>query len=303
MDKPNLVLDLDNTLLSAVPVEEIKWTDENRNLACEFPFYNMEDYYLVFERPGLQQFLDYIFQNFNVAIWSAASKDYVLFIVDKIIKKKPGRKLEFILFSNHCDECKKTKRGSIKLLDFLCDRYKLGNFSKENTFIIDDNDIVIKHNPTNSIHIKEFEFEDGPVCKEDRELLHLIPHMDRIVQGYRESRMVDPETLYQASSVQKGPLDKFRKKGSKKAYHIGSTPSTPYTPSQDDSSKAPTPPHTQSQKRESTEDTEGSNDGVTVDLLQRFDTADEVEDHHKEDDHHESLASPSPIDDSKVAPE
>ncbi len=244
MSKPNLFLDLDNTLLSAVPIEEIKWTEQNRDLACEFPFYNMEDYYLVFERPGLQEFLDFIFEHFDVSIWSAASKDYVLFIVDNIIKTKPGRDLKYIMFSYHCDKCKKDKKGSIKLLDFLWDKYHLDGVTKENTFIIDDNDRVVKHNLDNVIHIKEFEFEDGPVCKDDRELYNIIPYMEKILNEYHTKRRVDPEILIEASSVNDSPLTRRR-------YRLGSPDqeskiaSPARTPA---SSKTSSPPETRSNK-------------------------------------------------------
>ena len=42
-----------------------------------------DGHYKVFERPGLQEFLDYLFANFNVSVWTAASKSYALFIIDK----------------------------------------------------------------------------------------------------------------------------------------------------------------------------------------------------------------------------
>ncbi len=256
MDKPNLFLDLDNTLLSAVPIEEIKWTDQNRQLACEFPFHNMEDYYLVFERPGLQEFLDFIFENFNVSIWSAASKDYVLFIIDNLIKIKPGRDLKYIMFSYHCDKCKKAKKGSIKLLDFLWDKYKLEGITKENTFIIDDNDRVVKHNMDNVIHIKEFEFEDGPECKNDRELYNIIPHMEMILDEYRTNNLVSPKLLTKASSAPESPLIKNRHRfgfgdddakigtpARTREDSIASTPQTEDKSSKSMSSETPETPH------------------------------------------------------------
>ncbi len=178
MTRPHLFLDLDNTLLSAVPIKEITWDEPTLDLATEFPFHNMEDYYLVFERPHLQEFLDFIFAHFDVSVWSAASKDYVLFIVRNVIEQKPGREVQYIFFSDHCDRCRGVKRDSIKLLDFLWDRFHLDGISPENTFIIDDNKKVAKHNPSNVIHIKEFEFEDGPSCKDDKELQYLIPRLE-----------------------------------------------------------------------------------------------------------------------------
>lgn len=284
MSKPNLFLDLDNTLLSAVPIEEIKWTEDNRKLACEFPFHNMEDYYLVFERPGLDEFLDFIFSNFNVSVWSAASKDYVLFIVDKIIRKKPGRNLDYIMFSNHCDECKKHKRGSIKLLDFLWDKYNLGKFTKENTFIIDDNDIVIKHNPFNSIHIKEFEFEDGKKCKDDRELVQIIPYMQKIKDDYSNQNRLNPDLLFEASSVKDGPLKKRYRFNSPSS--SGTEQKIPDTPlSQDDTSKAPSPlrtPSYGSHKEDTEEDMENT---LQPQILFPSDSKDDTS--NIEDLHHE----------------
>ncbi len=298
MDKPNLFLDLDNTLLSAVPIEEIKWTDQNRELACEFPFYNMEDYYIVFERPGLQEFLDFIFENFNVSIWSAASKDYVLFIVDNIIKTKPGRDLKYIMFSYHCDKCKKSKKGSIKLLDFLWDKYNLPGITKENTFIIDDNERVVKHNIGNVIHIKEFEFEDGPVCKEDRELYNIIPHMQRILEDYHSMRRVDPVALEEASSVEGGPLTKsrYRFQSPDQTSKVASPTHTP------EDMKISSPPDSVSNKIPGSSDKTHTEDSKELDiaprnLLDSFD--DESDSEENKEDHKEADTSPHEAQDTK----
>ena len=43
--------------------------------------HDFDYYYVVFERPYLQSFLDYIFDKFNVYVWTAASKDYALYII------------------------------------------------------------------------------------------------------------------------------------------------------------------------------------------------------------------------------
>ncbi len=182
--KPNVFLDLDNTLLSAVPIADMTWDQPTLDLAVEFPFHNMENYYLVFERPGLQEFLDFLFDNFQVSVWSAATKDYVLFIVDRILLQKPNRKLKYILFSYHCDKCKEDRKGSVKLLDFLWDRYKLPGVTPTNTFIIDDNDRVAGFNPNNVVHIEEFEFEDGEKCKSDNQLHCLQKQLQTLLDDY-----------------------------------------------------------------------------------------------------------------------
>jgi hypothetical protein len=109
-ERINIFLDLDQTIISGEVLkdedddDEIYDIESNKTKAINFNFHNMENYYVIFERPGLQKFLDYLFKNFNVSIWTAASKDYGLFIAEKfILKGHPERKLDFMFFSYHCD--------------------------------------------------------------------------------------------------------------------------------------------------------------------------------------------------------
>lgn len=158
--KFNVVLDLDQTLISAEDwdTQEFK---KYKQKAKKFNFYDMDGYYIVFERPNLQDFLDYLFTNFNVSVWTAASKDYALFIIDKIILSKPGRNLDWIFFSYHCDISKK-KKGGTKDLRMFWDEYKLAGYNKDNTVIIDDYDEVYETQPNNCIVAAPFEFiKDG----------------------------------------------------------------------------------------------------------------------------------------------
>ena len=154
--KRNVLLDLDQTLISAESTDEYDH-DGNKARAKKFEFHDMDGYYIVFERPGLQRFLDYLFDNFNVSVWTAASKDYALFIVDKIILAKPDRHLEWIFWSYHCDLSQKKKGGS-KDLGMLWDEYKLPGFNSRNTVIIDDYDEVHETQPDNCIIAVPFEF-------------------------------------------------------------------------------------------------------------------------------------------------
>lgn len=149
MSITNIVLDLDNTLISSVGTDEdgkkflpkeSKFElerelrdemDENTRMIIkekidllekilQFEFNIMKEsidedltdtssiLYIVFQRPHLQEFLDFLFSNFKVSVWSAASKDYVLFIINNIIlKNKPTRQLEWIFFDEHCSISKK----------------------------------------------------------------------------------------------------------------------------------------------------------------------------------------------------
>ena len=157
--RKKVILDLDQTLISAEATEEYD-AIKNRKKAKKFSSTNMESFYVVFERPGLQEFLDFLFEEFDVSIWTAASKDYALFVIEHIIiAGKPNRTLEWIFFSYHCDISKKYK-GHTKDLTVITDVYKIPGYSLDNTFIIDDYDEVYNTQKENCVIAPAFEFED-----------------------------------------------------------------------------------------------------------------------------------------------
>lgn len=142
--KPNIILDLDQTLIYAEPLGKDKTqkiaklkpqiekftsgslfnietlTYESSVSLKDRNIFIMDDDYIIFLRPGLQEFLDYLFKNFNVCVWTAASKDYALFIIQYIIllmddnenKLDPSRHVELIMFYYHCILSKKEVGGT-----------------------------------------------------------------------------------------------------------------------------------------------------------------------------------------------
>jgi TFIIF-interacting CTD phosphatase-like protein len=155
----NLLIDLDETVISTVDIEDYKPEYDN------FKPYKMDDFYSVFQRPGLQEFLNYAFDNFNVSIFTASSQSYALAIIKNIIiGNKKDRKLDYIFFSHHCDITKKLKNG-IKDLTVLWDNFKLPGYNKDNTIIIDDNDEVAKTGYC--IQVKEYNFNGKESEKEN----------------------------------------------------------------------------------------------------------------------------------------
>lgn len=161
--KENVILDLDQTLIYSHPAEK-KLTPEQQAKAKKFKYYEMKDtnnkvIYITFERPGLQPFLDYLFSTYNVSVWTAATKDYALYIINNSILKKPGRKLSWILFDYHCDlsqqDTKYTK--SLRML-WEKKKFNIPGHTEENTIIIDDLDEVYAAQPQNCIPIPVFKF-------------------------------------------------------------------------------------------------------------------------------------------------
>ncbi len=179
--KPRIYLDLDNTLLHAIPTRLFhkKYKDKasKRRIAeslSNIKVYDMKDddesYYLVFERPGLQQFLDYLFSNFTVCVWTAATKDYAAFIIDKMLLSKPERKLDYVFVQYHCKKSKKRygKRHP-KELKMLIDHYKLPDMNDKNCIIIDDHPDVKSQQPHLCVTAPEWTIfdEDSIELKKD----------------------------------------------------------------------------------------------------------------------------------------
>jgi hypothetical protein len=149
----NVILDLDNTLIYSIPMEKIPKTKTLKWLES-FTTHKMDNDYLVVERPGLQKFLDWLSDHFNITIWSAASPEYVDFIRKKVFKK---RRVHHVFNSNHCEDSQKHYGDHfIKNLELLWDKYDLQGYGPYNTLIIDDLKYNTNPQPYNSLHIKKF---------------------------------------------------------------------------------------------------------------------------------------------------
>ncbi len=173
----NVVLDLDNTLIYSIPCDKLP--KNSNSYLHSMKFYKMDDDYYVFERPGLQEFLDWLYKNYNITVWSAASPDYVDFIVKNIIEKN-GRKVDYVLNSDNCENCQKIfGEKHIKNLNMLWDIHKLKGFAPHNTLIIDDLKMVCKVQPNNAIQIKSFNTNRKESIK-DTELKRIKKKLENI---------------------------------------------------------------------------------------------------------------------------
>ena len=173
----NIVLDLDQSMICSEDFKEfdtIKYKNKMKNFAYE----DFDKDYRIFERPNLQIFLDYLFANFNVSVWTAASKDYALFIIDKIILRNKSRKLDHILFGYHCDISDNVK-GNTKNLSMFEDYFKGSKYREDNTYIIDDYIEVYNTQPDHCFLIKPFEFTKR-YSEYDDELLKMMKKLRKL---------------------------------------------------------------------------------------------------------------------------
>jgi TFIIF-interacting CTD phosphatase-like protein len=167
--KPCLILDLDETVIYSVSKsEKTDFNKEEKQKLKVIDKHKMEGgYYTVTQRPGLQKFLDFVFSNFKVSIWTAASKDYALDIIDNVILNgQPGRKLDWIWFDYHCD-VSDDEKGSIKDLSLIWDDYKIKGYTKSNTLIMDDHPDVYSTQPSNCIRMYPFAISNDDYLTDD----------------------------------------------------------------------------------------------------------------------------------------
>lgn len=161
----NLILDLDNTLISSADKKEMsKLKGINHTLLNSIKMDGTD--FTVFSRPHLQEFLDFAFANFNVTVWTAASQSYGEFIIRNILFKNRANS-RFNMFFFHDENCKQSekmfKSNSPKDLRYLYYIKHKGKMLYQpcNTVIVDDLPAVAEANPKNVIRAKYFDVKDN----------------------------------------------------------------------------------------------------------------------------------------------
>jgi TFIIF-interacting CTD phosphatase-like protein len=175
----NIVLDLDNTIISSLTKEEYDKRKIDNNLKftsiCNGLYYTLP-------RPYLEDFLNYIFARFHVSVWTAASKDYAKEIIEKfVLRRKKNRKLRGFLYDIHCKESMNAiNPKTMKDLRYLyISKNKM--FNENNTVIIDDLKEVLNNNKKNSIDSEYFD-SSKKNAPNDTFLLKLMNDLEPVYQ-------------------------------------------------------------------------------------------------------------------------
>lgn len=222
MDKINVVLDLDNTLINSFDETDelfklIHDGDTELNYLSQYCYHlsitcsglDLEQYKLwgIF-RPYLVEFILYCAERCkNIYIWSAGHRDYVEAVVEKIfgnLDYKP--KLIFSIEETEYDE------GSGVVIKDLNKLYQAssGQALAHNTIIIDDRRDALSRNHDNGILIPRFAFRGHSVnnsgreatinqitsdIRKDRALQELIKWMDNI-KDIPDVRLLDKTNIF-----------------------------------------------------------------------------------------------------------
>lgn len=196
------MLDLDNTLICAEALTDFPFKQRGiEEKVLKFELHDMDGYYIVFERPNLQPFLDYVFANFNVSVFTAASQSYCLFIVDNIVlANKKNRALDFILFAEHCGLAKK-HYGGYKNMRLFWDKLKLDGYAPNNTRILDDNPDVNDCQPDLCIDIEAFNVLDKGSENDSVLMRDIMPRLRAFLMEANDGALSSAESSASSSGA------------------------------------------------------------------------------------------------------
>ncbi len=162
-----LILDIDETLIHT-EMEPKKYNINESDYNFDFKFEDKEDFFFTKKRPYLDQFIKYAFDNFEVAIWTSATKPYAESILDNI-----GIEIKNLKLFYTRENCTLKYQDGIFIKNLQKLRKKKINLS--NVLIVDDNINSAVNNYSNLIPIKAFKQDDN-----DTELLKLISYLEKI---------------------------------------------------------------------------------------------------------------------------
>ena len=158
--KLNVILDIDETFVYFIKKRyfEHSWDTISDAEKAKYKVHEHKDGIFI-ERPHLETFLDYLFENCTVSVWTWSDADYAKGVANRfLIRGREDRKIEHIFSEEHA-EASSALHGNSKDLNYLWyEPKRLPCFAECNTVLIDDlpGNSVNTSNMRNSITIKPF---------------------------------------------------------------------------------------------------------------------------------------------------
>jgi len=186
--RPSLIFDLDNTLIFALSPAELKAATKSGMDLGKFESVRMGEDFTIISRPGLQEFLDWVFDRFSVSVFTAASPHYGGYIVDNIILRGDEYRKKWFntyLARPHFNES--IKRFKVpKSLQLFWDTYKLSGFSADTTLLLDDLvDCAVGQNMCQTIQADYFVASDKYAEKDNFLLATVVPLLEKFLMHHR----------------------------------------------------------------------------------------------------------------------
>lgn len=199
--KPLLILDLDGTLICTT----------NQDYGGRFEELFHGSYSIIYKRPGVDEFLKFCFEHFDVAVFTAATSSYAKQIVAKLFTEEQQKTLIFIYSSNSCREIHNSFESqydedflTIKDLRKKVFRKKFHGirYPRDRVLIIDDTPSTYHYNYGCAIPIPEFRCQKG-----DTILIKLTNYL-RILLDEEQRRITGKEAIDGSIPVSWRHIDK-----------------------------------------------------------------------------------------------
>jgi len=160
--KPLIILDLNNVLIDRL-------YDADRSHDVDHPQATRVGNFLVWTRPHLQSFLDFLFESFDVAVWSSVKAWNIESLLPLVLGDHQSE-LKFVWSQDQCQSVDNPDPEAKAPL-FLKNLSEVWNafpqYDESNTLIIDDSLDKLQHNPDQCCWIPDKWSRD---MTEDRQL-------------------------------------------------------------------------------------------------------------------------------------
>ena len=170
--RKTLFLDLDETLVKVLPSDvasTLHLPPKAYHAAFSFALAleGEPKQYTVFKREGLDEFLQFAAERFEIVLYTAAKQYYAESIISAL-----GARCKFthVLFRQHCA----TNAQGYHIKDLK----RIQGRNIESCVLVDDNELHFQHNVGNCIPISEMDIGEPDEDEELRLLQQLLEHID-----------------------------------------------------------------------------------------------------------------------------
>ena len=190
-EKINIIFDMDETLLKAIPVSLIKYLNIDKNTEYKVIKSKKYDFKIICIRNYFLFLMKFCLEKFNVGIWSNGSLVHVENCIKEILPKELFNKLNIFIFRKSMNESKityqdlknnkkfdlfKYNKRAIKNLNYLFeDKFYSKIFKPSNTLLLDDLETHSAVCPKNTVYLPKY-----CPAKNDDYLFQLYKWLDSI---------------------------------------------------------------------------------------------------------------------------
>ena len=193
-------------------------SDDKNNTNAKTPDKTTLGNFDVYNRPHMNEFIDFLLENFTCAVWSSVQKHNLEMLVDHAWGKERRKKLLFVWGQDECTSCGFFGDGSHKPV-FLKETQRRIFWSHDKILLVDDSPYkALKNMQFTSIHPREWVASSG----DDDELSEngkLRTYLEKVVEA-NASNVSLPRFIKQTPYNNSNDKNKEDEKEDEKLVHV-----------------------------------------------------------------------------------